>query len=271
MNLRFCATSTSSTRSGWLRKRIDLGPNRAQTRSPYWRCQRVSAPRRSRLNSRRFPESQCCRGPGGRSIFVLVLAFVLMLIFLKLSLLTHWPLVTGTGPSLPTRQEKRHQVAELLHGQSLCDVVRHDGSGLGIALLDLRGFHVEQTSLGIGERQLALGRLADQNTGEDSPICPGDGPGDELGGNFQTGLEDRLDEPSPVHAFGQARQVGSHAPAAAIDLVATVATWPLGMKEDPFAGRGVGRAFEAGQPGFEVGLGGKARVDRGTRVAECAA
>src|SRR5271166_758395 len=87
MNLRFWATSTSSTRSGWLRKRIDLGPNRAQTRSPYWRCQRVSAPRRSRLNSRRFPESQCCRGPGGRSTFVLMLVFVLMLIFLKLSLL----------------------------------------------------------------------------------------------------------------------------------------------------------------------------------------
>src|SRR5437899_2527395 len=58
MKLRFCLTSTSSIRSGWLIRKTRLGPNLRETISPYSRAQRLKNPSVSRRNSGRLPLSQ---------------------------------------------------------------------------------------------------------------------------------------------------------------------------------------------------------------------
>ena len=60
---------------------------------------------------------------------------------------------------------------------------------------------------GVGEDERALGRLLEQDAGEDGPVGPGHAPGDELGGDLLARREDRLDQPAAVDAGRQGREV----------------------------------------------------------------
>ena len=106
---------------------------------------------------------------------------------------------------------------------------------------------------GVGEDERPVGRLLEQDAGEDRAVGPRHAPGDELGCDLPAGGDDRLDQPTAVGRGRQGRQVGPGVTASAVDLVAAIAARPLGMEEDPLAGRRVGRSFQPGEPGVEVG------------------
>src|SRR6185436_8314353 len=62
---RLFVTSTYSSRSGWLSRKILRGPSRNGTKSPYCREQRVKNANASRRYSAKLPVNQCPGGPAG--------------------------------------------------------------------------------------------------------------------------------------------------------------------------------------------------------------
>ena len=101
-----------------------------------------------------------------------------------------------------------------------------------------------------------LGRLLQEDAAEDGAIVLRHGPGDELGRDFPARRDDRLDQPAAVGGGCQGREIRPDAAATAVNLVAAIATRPLGVEEDALAGRRVGRPFQAGEPVFRsVGAG----------------
>ena len=89
-------------------------------------------------------------------------------------------------------------------------IVRGSSSGMIEVVCGLRsaissGLDRIQPALRVGEDERPVGRLLEQDAGEDGPVGPGHAPGDELRGDFLARRDDRFDQPAAVDAGGQGR------------------------------------------------------------------